>query len=157
MILCGWRESVAVLALARFAVLVGSPIVNGTAQVLQQRKVPAAMQGRVFATSRMLSWMSIPLAYLLSGPLADHIFEPMMRQSGILAGSVGQIIGTGDGRGIALMFIVGGLLTLLGTLAAFLHAPMRNVEYGLPDVTPDHPTPPDAVTSAGATLSPVPA
>jgi MFS family permease len=149
MILMGWRECVILMALARLTVLIGSPIVNGTAQVLQQRKVPADMQGRVFATSRMLSWMSIPLAYLLSGPLADRIFEPMMARNGELTGSVGQIIGVGDGRGIALMFILGGLLTLLGTVAAFLYAPMRNVERDLADVTPDDPTPPDAVASTG--------
>jgi MFS family permease len=157
MILIGWRESVIMIALARFAVLIGSPIVNGTAHVLQQRKVPADMQGRVFATSRMLSWMSIPLAYLLSGPLADSLFEPALAQNGILAGSIGQIIGVGDGRGMALMFIIGGLLTLLGTLAAFLYAPMRNIERELPDVTPDDPTPPDAETSASTSLVPVPA
>jgi hypothetical protein len=109
MILIGWRESLGLMALARFALLIGSPIVNGTAQVLQQRKVPAGMQGRVFATSRMLSWMSIPLAYLLSGPLADNFFEPMMRPDGGLASSIGQIIGVGDGRGIGLMFILGGI------------------------------------------------
>jgi MFS family permease len=160
MILIGWRESILLMALARLAVLIGSPIVNGTAQVLQQRKVPSAMQGRVFATSRMLSWMSIPLAYLLSGPLADHIFEPIMAQDGAFAGNIGQIIGVGDGRGIALMFIIGGLLTLLGTLAAYVYTPMRNVERDLPDVMPsDPPPPPDTARSAASNtqLAPVPA
>jgi MFS transporter, DHA3 family, macrolide efflux protein len=103
-----------------------------------QTKVPADIQGRVFASMRMLAWATIPVAYLLSGTLADTVFEPAMAQDGALAGSIGQIIGVGDGRGIALMFIVGGVLTLAGTLVAYLYLPTRRVEYDLPDVTPDH-------------------
>lgn len=142
MILMGWRESIALLAMARFMALVISPLVNGSAQVLLQRKVPTDMQGRVFSATRMLARASIPLAYLLSGPLADRVFQPMLAQNGALARSVGQIIGTGDGRGIALMYIVFGLVTLVGTLTAFLYKPMRNIERELPDVTPDDPPPP---------------
>ncbi len=144
MVLIGWRASVALIALAHFAVLVGSPIVNGSLQVLLQRKVPADVQGRVFSAARMLSWASIPLAYVLSGPLADRVFQPIMAPTGLLAGSIGQVIGVGDGRGIALMYIVFGLVTLIGSAAAYFYAPMRRVEHDLPDVTPDDRTPPDA-------------
>jgi MFS family permease len=141
MIAFGWRESILLLVLSRLALVIGNPIANGVLMVLLQTKVPAAMQGRVFAAVRMLAWATIPVAYLLSGALADTVFEPAMAQDGALAGSIGQIISVGDGRGIALMFIVGGLLTLFGTLVAYLHIPTRRVEYELPDVTPDNPLP----------------
>jgi MFS family permease len=158
MILMGWRESIELLAIARFILLIGSPIVNGSLQVLLQRKVPVNAQGRVFSATQMVAWASIPLAYVLCGPLADQVFEPILAQGGTLANSVGQIIGVGDGRGIALMYIVFGLVTLIGTLIAFLYKPMRNVEHELPDVTPDDPTPPQAqaevAVNGGYTLSP---
>jgi MFS transporter, DHA3 family, macrolide efflux protein len=150
MIMMGWRESIALLATARFMALVVSPLVNGSAQVLLQRKVPVDMQGRVFSATRMLARASIPLAYLLSGPLADGVFQPMMTQNGALASSLGQIIGTSAGRGIALMYIVFGLVTLVGTLTAFLYKPMRNIERELPDVTPDDPPPPQVQAEAAA-------
>lgn len=147
MIIMSWRESIVLLAAARFVVLIASPIVNGSLQVLLQRKVPEGIQGRVFSATRMVAWATIPVAYLLSGILADRIFEPVMAVDGVLAQSVGQFIGSGDGRGIALMYIVFGLVTLLGTFIAFLYKPMRNVERELPDVKPDDPTPPQPEVS----------
>jgi len=40
------------------------------------------------------------LGFLLAGPLADKVFEPMMAPGGFLAGSVGAFLGVGPGRGI---------------------------------------------------------
>lgn len=142
MILMGMRESVALLATAHLLLLVGSPLINGSVQVLLQKKVAHDVQGRVFAAGRMLAMIAIPVAYLLSGPLADHVFNPLLRENGVLAGSIGQIIGTGAGRGIGLMYILSGALTLIGTGVAFFYGPMRRVEHDLPDVTPDDPPPP---------------
>jgi len=142
MILMGWRASIALLALANLALLIGSPLINGSVQVLLQKKVEQDVQGRVFAAGRMLAMIAIPVAYLLSGPLADNVFNPLLRENGALAGSIGQIIGVGEGRGIALMYILAGTLTLIGTGAAFLYGPMRRIQTELPDVTPNDPPPP---------------
>ncbi len=139
MIGTGWHESIVLLALARFAALLGLTVASGVLQVLLQRKVPADVQGRVFSVTRMLTWASLPLAYLLSGPLADEVFQPIMAENGALANSIGQMIGTGAGRGIALMYIVFGIVTLLGTVGACLYSPLRNIERDLPDMTPDDP------------------
>ena len=142
MVVMGWRESVLLLAAAHLMILVGTPLINGSVQVLLQKKVPQDVQGRVFAAGRMLAMIAIPVAYLVSGPLADNVFNPLLRENGALAGSVGQIIGVGDGRGIGLMYILAGTLTLIGTGAAFLYGPMRRIERELPDVTPNDPPPP---------------
>ena len=136
MIAFGLRESIPLLVASRLLLVFGNPIANGVLMVLLQTKVLPEVQGRVFAAVRMLAWATIPIAYVLSGVLADAVFEPAMAQGGALAGSIGRIIGVGEGRGIALMFIVGGVLTLAGTLAACLYTPTRRVEYDLPDVTP---------------------
>lgn len=149
----GSRESIPLLAGAHLALLIGSPLVNGSIQVLLQRKVPQDVQGRVFAAGRMLAMAAIPVAYLLSGPLADNVFRPLLRENGALAGSIGHIIGVGDGRGIGLMYILAGLLTLVGTGAALLYGPMRRIERELPDVTPDDPPPPDAGAEAEPALT----
>ena len=47
------------------------PIINGSNQAIWQSKVPPAVQGRVFATRRMIAQFSFPIAVLLAGPLAD--------------------------------------------------------------------------------------
>lgn len=50
------------------------------------------------------------VVYALSGVLADYIFEPLFTEQGLLAGSVGRLIGVGQGRGIGFMLILSGLL-----------------------------------------------
>lgn len=155
MMMMGWRESIALLGLAHLLLLIGNPLINGSVQVLLQKKVPQDVQGRVFAAGRMLAMIAIPVAYLLSGPLADHVFNPLLRENGALAGSVGQIIGVGDGRGIGLMYILAGGLTLIGTGVAFLYGPMRRLERELPDVTPDDPPPPTMESETEPAASPV--
>ena len=56
-----------------------------------------------------------------------------MAEGGLLAGSVGRIIGVGVGRGIGLIYIILGGFLLLATLVAFLYPRLRNVEIELPD------------------------
>ena len=70
---------------------------------------------------------------MAAGPLADTIFEPLLAVDGSLAGSVGQLIGVGPGRGMGLMFIVMGFLAVLTAVSAFGLPRIRNVERELPD------------------------
>lgn len=70
-----------------------------------------------------------------------QIFEPAMSPEGVLASSVGRVIGVGAGRGISLLFIVlGGFLASV-SLYACLSTAMRYVETDLPDQQPpgEHP------------------
>jgi hypothetical protein len=76
---------------------------------------------------------ALPLAYLVAGPLADYVFEPLMVPDGPLAGSVGQFIGVGPGRGIGLMFMVMGTLTMIVTVVAYLYPRLRLMEDELPN------------------------
>jgi hypothetical protein len=82
----------------------------------------------------MIARAASPLAYLLAGPLAEGLFEPLLAPNGLLAGSVGQIMGIGPGRGIGLLFIVMGVIKITVTLGGYLHPRIRRVEDELPDV-----------------------
>jgi hypothetical protein len=61
----------------------------------------------------VLSQLGFVVAYGISGPLADHVFNPMLADGGLLASSVGSWIGTGEGRGIGFMFVLAGLLVVV--------------------------------------------
>ena len=50
-----------------------------------------------------------------------------------LTRTVGQIIGTGTGRGIALMFIILGGLSIFITVAIYQYVPLRFLEKKLPN------------------------
>ena len=128
---------VVLLGGAVFFFLFSVPVVSSCAQAIWQTKVPADMQGRVFAVRRMVALVSPPVAALVAGPLADRYFEPWMAPGGALAGTVGRVMGTGPGRGIALLLVVLGTVILVNAVTAWLSPAMRNVEEELPDTLPE--------------------
>jgi hypothetical protein len=130
----GLRTNAALFALANFLFFFSLPFVNGYCDAILLRKVAPDVQGRVFATINMICWSCIPLAYVVAGPLADRVFEPLMAANGLLAGSIGQIIGVGPGRGIGLLFIVMEVVVMVVTVAAYRYPRLRLVEDELPDV-----------------------
>lgn len=108
------------------------PVITGCTMSLLQTKVDPSTLGRVMASVRMISQGATAIAYAVAGPLADTVFEPMLVPGGALADSVGGVIGTGPGRGIALIFVItGGVLLVLA--AAMASARLRAVD-DLPDL-----------------------
>jgi surfactin synthase thioesterase subunit/MFS family permease len=104
---------------------------------LMQTKVGLELQGRVLTVNRMLAQSMMPLGFVLTGPLADKVFEPLMTQGGALAERIGWLIGVGPGRGMGLMIIlVGAFLTAWGILG-YRYRPLRFMEDELPDAIPD--------------------
>jgi DHA3 family macrolide efflux protein-like MFS transporter len=136
-IVAGLRASLPVIITGSVLLMLGTPVVNTTSQVIWQLKVAPEMQGRVFALRRMVSQAAFPLGILLAGPLADRVFEPLLAPGGTLAGSVGRVIGTGAGRGIAFMFILAGAGTILTAAVGWLQPRVRRLEEEIPDQIPD--------------------
>ncbi|MEG3908711.1 MFS transporter [Microcoleus sp. w2-18bC1] len=129
----GLRADAALFALAFFLFFFSLPFINGWCDAILLRKVAPDIQGRVFATINMICFSCIPLAYVVAGPLAERIFEPLMAADGLLAGSIGQIIGVGPGRGIGLLFITMEILAIGVTVAVYRYPRLRFVERELPD------------------------
>lgn len=135
----GFTLDVTLLSVVVFLILFNSPLINGCSQAIWQSKTAPDVQGRVFSVRRMIAWGTIPLAFVIAGPLADRVFEPLMAADGALAGSVGSIIGVGPGRGIGLLIILLGCFTMLATVITGLYPRTRRVEFELPDAVSDHP------------------
>ena len=88
----------------------------------------------------MIARSSKPLAFLLAGPLADMVFEPLLAAEGPLVGNIGQIVGVGPGRGIGMLFIIMGLIKVSISLGAYFYPHIRLIETELPDILPDKAT-----------------
>lgn len=109
------------------------PLINGSNQAIWQSKVPPTVQGRVFATRRMIAQFSFPIAVLFAGPLADRVFEPAMQGDGVAAAIFGPLVGTGPGAGMGLMIALSGVFGALVGVVGYLIPAVRNVEQILPD------------------------
>ncbi|MBE9042227.1 MFS transporter, partial [Oscillatoriales cyanobacterium LEGE 11467] len=125
-------------AVSGFGYLFARPIVASCNQAIWQSKVPFDLQGRVFSLQRALERSLLVLAHLSAGPLVDGLLEPMMADNGLLAGSIGRIIGTGTGRGISLLFLVLGISTIVVAILAYRTPRLRRIEQELPDAIASH-------------------
>lgn len=137
LLLIGLRPSPFLIGLGFFLMMGAVPMASGSASGIWAAKVPAQMQGRAFSVRRMISVSMMPIAFALAGPLADRVMEPLARAGMPLAPIATLLGGPAPGRGIAIVFVVGGLLLIALTGLAYSFAPIRDLESQLPDVTPE--------------------
>ncbi len=133
----GLQPSFTLIVVAGFIFFITLPVINSCNASLWQSKVPTNLQGRCFAIQRLLSEAAMPLGFCIAGPMAEHVFEPLLMPGGLLANSVGLVIGTGHGRGMGFMFIVLGALMTLISVFAYQVRSIRHIEDQLPDVAAD--------------------
>ncbi len=130
----GLQPSLLFVSVGIFIMTFFIPFASGPSSAVFAEKVAPDVQGRVFATRGMISQSMMPLAFILSGVLADKVFNPLLVEGGALAQTfVGDLIGVGPGRGIGLMIICSGLLLLIISGLAFANPRIRGIETNIPD------------------------
>jgi MFS family permease len=132
-LLMGLGRGPLVWSIAGFLGTFLGPFINSSNQTIWQAKTAPDVQGRVFSIRRLIAWVSMPLAALVAGPLADQVMEPAMQPGGALAPTFSWLVGSGPGSGMSLIFVFAGLaITVLG-LGSYAVRPIRDAESILPD------------------------
>ena len=111
------RSSIVLLVIGFVLYTALIPVVEASEQTIIQRVVPFNEQGRVFGFAQMLETGASPITAFLIGPIAQVWVIPFMTDGGG-ADSVGSWFGTGPDRGMALVFMVAGVIGLVVTLLA---------------------------------------
>ena len=132
-IVIGVGQSIQVWAVGAFLAMFFMPLVNGSSQAIWQAKVSPDIQGKVFATRRLIAQIGFPVAMILGGRLADAVFEPAMASGGTFAQFFQPLVGSGPGSGMALLFIFSGILGVAAAVIGYLVPVVRQVETRLPD------------------------
>ncbi|WP_269938103.1 MFS transporter [Arthrobacter sp. HY1533] len=93
------------------------PAVEAAEQTIIQQVVPAKTQGRVFGLAMTVESAATPVTAFVIAPLAEFWIIPYMKTS---EGNQtwGWLLGTGDARGMALVFVISGLASVALALAA---------------------------------------
>jgi MFS family permease len=150
-LLCGLSESPWWIGVAAFAFSFSVPLVTSCSQVIWQKSIPKEMQGRVFSFRTVISTSFMPLGLVASPFLAEYVFEPLMVQGTPFSQVVGPYIGTGPGRGMAILFIFMGVMIMLVAILSFLSANLRS----LGSIQKSDPSKEEQTSSSEATLDEV--
>ncbi|MEZ4682191.1 MAG: MFS transporter [Caldilineaceae bacterium] len=134
--LLGLGQALPLWLVGAFCSMFFIPILNGSNQAIWQSKVAPDVQGRVFATRRLIAQITAPLAMLTAGPLADWLFEPAMQPGAALTPYFSWLVGAGAGAGIGLILVLAGILGALAALSGYLIPAVREIETRLPDYAP---------------------
>lgn len=118
----GMGRNVFVWIFAAIAASVPIPFITAGQNVIMYSNVPKEIQGRVFALRNTVQYFTIPIAILLGGYLADYVFEPFMRSTTKLSCFLQQLVGTGKGSGMAVMFLFTGVLGSVSSLCFYKSA-----------------------------------
>ncbi len=131
-IIAGLQPNIVVIAAGFFVLLFFVPIASSMSQAIFQTKVAPSLQGRVFSIRGMIALAVSQIAYIVAGPLADKIVEPLMSVSNS-NNSTAQFFsnfvgGFGPGRGIAIVFMFSGLCIIVFSLLIYLNPRVRNID-----------------------------
>ena len=126
--LSGVNKNIFITGIGIFLFFLVLPFINTSADVLVRKNIANEVQGRVWGIISLLSQIGTVLAYAMSGVLADYVFEPLFAENGILADSIGAIIGTGTGRGIGFMLILSGICIIPAAFAIGRSRSIRSLQ-----------------------------
>lgn len=102
------------------------PIAEAAEQTIIQRVVPLKRQGRVFGLAQAVESASAPISAFIIGPVAQFALIPFMNsQAG--KDALGWLLGSGQARGIALVFLIASIIMLIIVLYAFTTKAYRDL------------------------------
>jgi DHA3 family multidrug efflux protein-like MFS transporter len=123
------------------------PYAEAAEQTILQKVVPYERQGRVFGFAQSVEQAASPLTAFLIAPIAQFVFIPFMTD-GAGARVIGGWFGTGPDRGLALVFVLTGVLGLIATILALRSGPYRRLSDRYRAGPATHPIPVSKVDSS---------
>lgn len=100
-----------------FAYMCLIPAMEAAEQTVIQRVVPYKRQGRVFGFAQSVEAGAAPITAFMIGPIAEFGIIPYMKTDEAKA-TFGWLLGAGEARGIALIFLAAGLIMVVASLLA---------------------------------------
>ncbi|MBB2949181.1 DHA3 family multidrug efflux protein-like MFS transporter [Actinoplanes lutulentus] len=120
------RASIWWLAVGLYLYMLLMPYAEAAEQTILQKVVPYERQGRVFGLAQSAEQAASPLTAFLISPITQFVFIPFMTD-GWGARELGPWFGTGADRGIALVFVLTGIIGVIATGLALVSRPYRRL------------------------------
>jgi diaminobutyrate-2-oxoglutarate transaminase len=132
-IVAGITHSISLWSMCAFFAFAFAAVSDGCANSLWMRKVPKKLRGSLFAVVPAANMLIMIIVLLLGGWLIEHVLEPAMMLDGALANLLGPYLGVGQGRGLAVVFVMSGVLVAARSLIALVDPSLKGVDELEPD------------------------
>lgn len=124
----GATTSIPVIIISGFLFFASLPFATTCIDVLIRKSIDNEKQGRAWGLISLISQIGFVVAYVIAGVLADYVFNPALVEGGVLANTVGKIIGTGETRGIGFLIILSGVGLIITALFVSKSKGIREME-----------------------------
>ena len=122
------------ISVGGFIIMALFPVIDANCRSLFQRKIDGNMLGRIIGLRNFIMGVMQCLILLMGSLLADKVFEPAMQVDGVWAdGLLAMIFQTGQGRGVAVMVSLLGVMLLSYVILAELNRSTRLADDILAD------------------------
>ncbi len=122
------RENIWLTAVGILIWITVMPIAEAAEQTVLQRVVPYEKQGRVFGLATAVEVAASPMSSFVVGPLAHFALIPYFNSAEGKA-AWGWLLGDGQARGIAAVFVLVGIVGLAATLLALASRPYHTLAH----------------------------
>lgn len=102
------------------------PAIEAAEQTVIQRVVPYKRQGRVFGFAQAFESAAAPITAFIIAPIAEFFIIPYAN-SEAGASELHWLLGSGEARGIALVFLIAGLIMMVAAILAFFTKSYRRL------------------------------
>lgn len=133
------RPSFALLVVGVVVALAFVPVLSAAISTIYHERVPSSMHGRMFGLRTSIARALEPAGAIISGVVVARLAEPAMADGGAFAGAVGPVVGTGPGRGAAVVLVLVGCALVAAGLrlgASGVRSQLRYVPVSSPTVDP---------------------
>lgn len=130
MAMFGLRENIVFICVSGFLFFAMLPFTNTSLDFLIRTNIENDLHGRAWGLIGVISQLGFVVAYALLGVLADYVFTPLLLDGGVLADSVGKIIGTGSGRGTGFLIFIAGVLVCVTSVILYNVKSIKKLEKG---------------------------
>ena len=133
LVIYGIVRTPGMLGAALFFIFFTNALIDASLMSILQSKVPANMQGRIFALLFQMMYIATPLSLFLTGPLVDRVLEPAVGSS--VWKFVSPLVGSSAGSGMGLCMAIAGICMFMLTAIMYMVPKIRTVEYDLPELS----------------------
>ena len=124
----GFGSSISIWLPAQFFATMNTPLFLSSSNAIWYGKVPSELQGRVLSADHLVGLIVSAASTLIAGPLADYVFEPAMQPGGVLTGIFSSTFGTGNGSGMAVLYVITAIWMMLVGIGGYFFSTLLQAE-----------------------------